>query len=291
MKSLAKNWWIFTQERFNLAVHVPMVLCFSLVNYFVPLQVNKLDFESTRFLCYFALLFSFFFRMRVFDEIKDYQVDLKVNPLRPLARGILSVAQAKVMILVLYVFELLLAWNLGGLVFAIFIIPAFYSLLMYEEFFIGDWIRPHLTTYAVLHTFVSSLLGLIGYLVATENLGLNREMICFLLMNWCFFNLFEFARKSFAATEERPHVESYTKIFGSRGAVALSLSQVLIGVFLCSQLFSAQWLWLGAGLYLLCCLPAILKPESHGFKIFRNSSSVYLLVHYILIVYSVWGLQ
>lgn len=287
MKSLASRWWTFTQERFHLGAHLPLVLLFAFANYYVPLQVDFLHMENSRLVLFFFLILSFFFRMRVFDEIKDYEVDLKVNPHRPLARKLLSIRQARVMILFLFLFEALLALSMGQMVFMFYLLPAFYSILMFEEFFIGDWIRTHLTTYAVSHTFVSFLLSMLGFVIATHTFGFQDEIFAFFLMNWCYFNLFEFARKSFAPAEEKPNVESYSRIFSPRGAVLLSLSQMLLGLYLTRQFsFNFTFVMVGGAFYFLLTLPALLKPQPQTFKIFRNGTGVYLLLHYALLVLS-----
>ncbi|UOF01079.1 UbiA prenyltransferase family protein [Bdellovibrio reynosensis] len=234
-------------------------------------------------------MLSFFFRMRLFDEIKDYEVDLKVNPTRPLARGILSVIQVKKALIGLIIFELVLAACFGRNAFLIHAMAIGYSLLMYEEFFIGEILRPHLTTYAVTHTFVSVLLGL-SSAVAMSGVDitlLSPAILFFFLMNWAFFNLFEFARKTFAPTEERPHVPSYSNIFGCHGAWALSISQVILGVGIIAWYFSLPLFAVAAGIYILISLGYLLKKTNKTANLFRNISGVYLLLHYLILIYVV----
>ncbi|MBV2169243.1 MAG: UbiA family prenyltransferase [Bdellovibrio sp.] len=240
-----------------------------------------------RFAIVFVLLLSFFFRMRLFDEIKDYEVDLKVNPTRPLARGILSVSQVKKALFILILFELVVAGSLGLNPFLIHALAIGYSLLMYEEFFIGDWLRPHLTTYAVTHTFVSTLLGLSSAVAMTgmELTKLPSSALLFFLMNWAFFNLFEFARKTFAPSEERNHVPSYSNIFGCTGALLLSLSQALAGVLLIYPYDSNHLLFAAMALYMIASLSYALLRTEKAARFFRGLSGVYLLLHYILLIY------
>src|SRR5262245_2780781 len=107
-----------------------------------------------------AIGMLFFFRLRCFDEIKDYDVDRRHNPDRPLARGLVTHRQLFRAIAVALVLE----WALAAALFGVhgvglLGIAQAYSLLMYREFFIGPWLRPRLTTYAVTHTFSAALLG------------------------------------------------------------------------------------------------------------------------------------
>lgn len=286
-----RNWLILIKERFNPGSYLPMIFLFTLANGLYLAKAANYTFSTGRFICVLLLMLSFFFRMRCFDEIKDYEVDLKVNPLRPLARGILSVTQVKTGLFWMILFEVILAANLGLWPFLIHALAVGYSLLMYEEFFVGERLRPHLTTYAVTHTFVSVLLGVSAAtaIIAFNPQKLQPTDISFFLANWCFFNLFEFARKTFAPTEERPNVPSYSNLFTPKGAWVLSWSQVIIGVLLSTLALSHYahfyWLILGAVLYTLLSLGYALNPQAKMAKIFRNGTGIYLLLHYTLVCF------
>lgn len=284
-----RNWWILIQERFSPAAYVPMILLFSWANGLYLVKLTSSTWDWLRFAGVFLLMLSFFFRMRLFDEIKDYEVDLKVNPTRPLARGILSVIQVKKALIALIIFELVLAASFGRNAFLIHAMAIGYSLLMYEEFFIGEILRPHLTTYAVTHTFVSVLLGLSSAVAMSgaDITLLSPAILFFFLMNWAFFNLFEFARKTFAPTEERPHVPSYSNIFGCHGAWLLSISQVVLGVGIIAWYFSLPLFAGAAGIYILISLGYLLKKTNKTANLFRNISGVYLLLHYLILIYVV----
>ncbi|MGZ3773467.1 MAG: UbiA family prenyltransferase [Pseudobdellovibrionaceae bacterium] len=281
------KWWILIKERFNPASYVPMIFLFTWANGFFLSKTLGISWAWERFAIVFCLMLSFFFRMRLFDEIKDYEVDIKINPMRPLARGVLTVAEVKKALLMLIIFELFVSATLGAYPFMIHAVAIGYSLLMYEEFFIGDLLRPHLTTYAVTHTFVSCLLGLSSAVAMTgANLSnLSWSTLSFFLMNWAFFNLFEFARKTFAPNEERPHVPSYSNIFGCHGALALSLSQAIAGVLLLSFFKSHPLIWTALAFYFLASSVYIIKRTDQAAKFFRNLSGAYLLLHYILLIY------
>lgn len=284
-----RNWLILIKERFNPGSYLPMIFVFTLANGLYLAKAASYTFSTGRFMVALALMLSFFFRMRCFDEIKDYEVDLRVNPTRPLARGVLSITQVKHGIFWMILFEIILAASLGLWPFIIHALAIGYSLLMYEEFFIGERLRPHLTTYAVTHTFVSVLLGISA---ATAIVDFNPQKIqfqdiCFFLMNWCFFNLFEFARKTYAPSEERPQVPSYSNIFNPLGAGFLSWSQVALGliltVFSLSHYPHFYWLLIVGGLYTVLCFGYMMDPQVKMAKIFRAGTGVYLLLHYILV--------
>lgn len=263
-----------------------MILLFTGANGLYGTILTGQTWSWGRFAIVFCLMLSFFFRMRLFDEIKDYEVDLKVNPTRPLARGILSITQVKKALIALILFELIIAGGLGLSPFLIHAIAIGYSLLMYEEFFIGEILRPHLTTYAVTHTFVSTLLGLSSAIAMTgiEATNLSPAVFIFFLMNWAFFNLFEFARKTFAPSEERSHVPSYSNIFGCVGALGLSFSQAILGVGVIYFLYPHRAIVVALLFYLLLSSIYVIRKSDKAARFFRNISGAYLLLHYIFLI-------
>lgn len=298
---MLKGWGALIRERFNPFAYGPMILLFVAANALYMAINEARDWSWPMFAMVVALLASFFFRMRVFDEIKDHAVDLLVNPGRPLARGALTVRQARAGLIVLLAFEFALSASLGFWPFMVHLIAVLYSLLMFEEFFIGDWIRPHLTTYAVSHTFVSVLLGLSAATAFTDFDPRQSHLhhAQFFLMNWTFFNLFEFARKTFAPAEERDTVDSYSKIFGVKGAVALSISQGAAGNLLLYRSFENPLIHHYSArlplcfavfvLYVLATIPFTFKPNAATARIFRGASSAYLLLHYAALLIVLGG--
>lgn len=230
--SLLKRWRVFANERFAIPEHLIVVGALCLGNAIVASQAVQQKADLTIYALAFIVTFSFFFRLRCFDEVKDYHTDCKVNPTRPLARGLLTITQVKWMFIGLTGFELAVVSFLGQSALITHGIAVAYSYLMYREFFIGKLLAPRLTTYAVTHTFVSVLVAYSIFVMVTDIswLELPKQLWIFAFATWAIFNLFEFARKSYALSEERPHVPTYTNTFGIPGAVLLTLSQVLAAV-------------------------------------------------------------
>jgi len=305
-----RRWTIFIAERFPLASHVPMILSFTLANVFMGLSLheparieNYLDslklpgadaVSITRVAIAFTVALAFFLRLRIFDEIKDFETDLKVNPTRPLARGLIKIPEAKIAVTILTIFELALLAILSPWLALSHLLAVAYSFLMYQEFFIGDILRPHLTTYAVLHTFVSVLVGatIMSTVTGLMFWEFSRSPWFFALANWGFFNLFEFARKTFAPSEEREGVESYSKVFSIPGAVSLSLSQAVVPLLLVSNIADASFtpnelfaLWSPLVLVGGPALAFVIRPRVFAAKMFRNFVGLYLIAGYLSLVW------
>ena len=267
------NWRIFQRERFPLRTHLPLILALLLAHAALV--------EAPAQLTLFFVLLSFFFRMRLFDEIKDYETDCEKNPSRPLPRGVLKVNDLQRIILALFVFEIALTAIANPLALAVLLPAQGYSLLMFKEFFIGKILRPHLTTYAVCHTVVMILLSA---LCSVWLLG-KLEMRNWIFAIGCFgvFNVFEFGRKTFAKIEEQPSVDSYSKIFGRGGAVLLNLSQGLLGLGAMGYAYpyyNFQWL-LGSivlAVLLIAGIVYIFLNTATAAKIYRAISGASILL-------------
>jgi hypothetical protein len=289
--------WRFTSERFPLAVHLPMVAVFALGN--VALWLSpQVPLAAPRLLAAGALALLYFYRLRCFDELKDHEHDRRHHPDRPLARGLVTRRHLGVVIALGLLAELGLAAGLFGLT-GLFIhaLAQGYSLLMYREFFLATWLRPRLTTYAVSHTFSAALLaaalGLLYARVDPRFVGPSTWLM--LLFNWALFNLFEFARKTWAPEEDaRQDLDSYSRRFGVAGAVLLSWSQVAGALLLLALHPLALEVGAGRGWGVALQLALALLPLGGGVllmvrrttsaaHLYRGLVSAYLVLFYLAV--------
>lgn len=286
--SLSK-WITFIQERFSPWTTLPMIALFVLANGLLACRLAHVEAHWSLFLAAFVLMLSAFFRLRLFDELKDYETDRKFNPQRPLARGLLTTTQVLLVAGGLIIFELVFARFLGLHVLLAQAIAIVYSLLMYKEFYVGEWLRPQLLLYAITHTFVCALLAYsIASVVTTSYLWqLPVLFILSTIMNWSLFNLFEFARKTFAPSEERAQVDSYSSLYGLFIAVTLTLMAAVTGI-----VFAFLMLWKGLEWFLpgfLVLFAAgnylIITRSVHGARLFRYVSGAFILYFYVILAW------
>ncbi|MFZ4403984.1 MAG: UbiA family prenyltransferase [Pseudobdellovibrionaceae bacterium] len=275
-------------ERFKPLSYGPMIILFTTMNGLYFAQSQNVSSNLQGAIVALFIMFCAFFRLRLFDEIKDYHVDLKINPQRPLARGIISIDQVRLSILFLIVTELTLAYWVNPFGFLIHALAVGYSLLMFEEFFIGRWLRSHLTTYAITHTFVSVFYALSAAVLWTQSksIELTNIDILYFVSNWFYFNLFEFSRKTYATEEERPGVETYSSLFGAQKAAALSFSQALLAAIYYLYFLRQPLQTLSVAIFLIYTLLAVLYGfynRPHFAKLFRAASGLYLLLQYLIL--------
>ena len=279
------RWLIFIRERFEPLSHLLMlgllVAAHAAVNTGVEGRVAWTVGIGLAVL-------TFFFKLRLYDELKDFEHDLKFNPGRPLARGLLTRDEVKTGVFLCLLIENLLWLALSPGTWIIFFVAVGYSLLMYNEFFLGPKLRSHLTTYAVTHTFVSALISVSMSAAFLELHKINFVGLVMAISTWGLFNLFEFARKTFSGEEERFEIDSYSKVWKRWGAVLLSASQLMVVAATQSYLVHSVWSkWLGLGLVIIVLMMGLIfvgRNTTNSAKMFRGACSgalILMLIGYL----------
>ena len=208
---------------------------------------------------------SWFLLLRIFDEHKDYQIDLRNHPQRILQSGLITLAHLRVLGAIAIVCQILWSlyldhWQPGAALLAWALMFA-WTCLMGKEFFCGVWLEKHLTLYAFSHMLVMPLI--VWWLANLGAAGLALETTILWLMALAFVSgfAFEITRKSKGAEEERDSVDSYSRIFGARGAaiviLLLALAMLAIQILLVWQLAGALPLWALAILLIALGLPLL----------------------------------
>ncbi len=289
-------WWQFTKERFEPASHLSMIAVFIMAHILVVRASANLVATPLNFIALIIGVVAFYFKLRLYDEVKDYKLDMIINRTRPLPRGLLKHIDMFRGMIVCITLEAVSFAIMGTASFVSMIIAILYSILMYKEFFMAKKIRPYLTTYALVHTIVTTLLSfaIFSFLTSLTILEVIQipSFLAFSLANWLLFNIFEFGRKTFATSEERANVDTYSSIFGRKGAVVLVATQAFMTYYLATTLkgIDVTVLFWGLGsliaLLILLSLHYILSNSIKAAKRFRLFSSIYIIVYYLILILS-----
>ena len=210
-------------------------------------------------------LFCMFWHLRVFDEHKDYEEDLKHHPDRVLQSGMISLKHLKILGAGAIAIELLLAamWMPTGKPAALVsvAIALAYSILMLNEFFVGQWLKKHFLIYTISHMMIMPMFALVVYSFATGKYPSNAPawfwvyafVGFFVTLNW------EISRKIRSPEQEIDGVDSYTKTLGTYGAAYAVLIVRVIDTGLVAlvgwHIGASQWFyWALIGLFFLCLI-------------------------------------
>lgn len=296
MMSKTKAWCQFTKERFEPWSHMIMILVFIFAHILVVNPVKTIFATSLNDIFLLIGVTAFYFKLRLYDEVKDYELDVVINKNRPLPRGLLTHKDMYRGMVVCILVELV-CFSIMGLQSVLTMTMAIiYSLLMYKEFFIAEKIRPYLTTYALVHTIVTTLLSfaIFSFLTQESVFEIIKEptLVSFAFANWLLFNIFEFGRKTFASAEERENVDTYSSLFGRVGAVILVVSQAGIAHFLALTLKGSNQAFLlwGFGILLLTLgalsVNYIISNNAKAAKRYRTFSSIYIIAFYLILIFA-----
>jgi hypothetical protein len=169
----------------------------------------------------FAGVLAYSLLMRVLDEHKDFDVDLENHPDRVLQSGLvtlrhLKVAGAAALGLTLLV-SLLQDGGIGPVTMWWALLMA-WTLLMLKEFFAGEWLRERRILYASTHMVAMPLFFLWMAQMGADGRALPGSVLWLALLSFLIGAGAEVGRKFQAPDDERPTLDSYTKILGTKGA-------------------------------------------------------------------------
>jgi 4-hydroxybenzoate polyprenyltransferase len=182
---------------------------------FKPLMI------STESLLGAFTLASFTLLLRIFDEFKDYEHDVRLFPDRPLPSGRVTKADLKVMGWSLVAVMVLLNVTLGKGLIGFAILMAF-GYLMLKFFFLPDLHRGSLLLTLATHNPVAFFthLYVLGVFMQDHRQGLDgipAGAWLGILMFWGLIFSWETARKIRSPEEETDYV-TYSQVFGTRRA-------------------------------------------------------------------------
>ena len=238
---------------------------------------------------------AFFLMLRVFDEHKDYELDLANHPQRVLSRGLITLGHLKVLGVIAIALQLAMSVLLdrGGFrTTACWGATMAWALLMGREFFIGSWLKPRLVLYAISHMLVMPLALVWMAQSAVPWAWVPRSVAWLAGLGLLSGFALEVARKLKAPADERPTVDSYTRSLGLRGApiavIVLTAGQAGVLAALLARLGAGAGWWAGAAA--VAVLPAIAAvgflrtPTAKAAKGVEAAAGLSLLVSYVLVI-------
>ena len=258
-----KNFKIYLNERFPLGKNSIFVLIFTLSGYiytgllynskiikptlskevnrvllFWDKEIDKVSIIWYKFLPLFIIIFMFFFQLRITDEFKDYEEDLKYRPYRPVQRGVISLKALGKIGIATIIIQIILAHVINPKLIYFMLLVWFYMFLMTKEFFIKNWLTERILIYALSHVVIMIFITLVivkgtGYILEShflETLYLSVEkygknifmgLIPLFTLNYLNGIVLEIGRKTRRADEEEHGVQTYSKLWGKKKAVVI----------------------------------------------------------------------
>jgi 4-hydroxybenzoate polyprenyltransferase len=294
----ARHFWAYLKERFpvvNMALFAILFLTVqSVAAFFAPTDPHPSPLGWREGWGALAVI-SFFFRLRVFDEIKDYALDAHNHPHRVLQSGRVSLKGLMRVSLTGGLLEALWSAQMGMRTLTLWLAAVAYSVLMRYEFFVSDYLKKRLLLYAFTHMLIMPLV--IWWIWSAYSYWhvLDGPLAVLALLSLLGGFSFEIARKIHAPGAERERVDSYSKAMGYAPAILTVLALLLAGVSVQGYLLyllHASWLpyLVVGGLYGLTLAVyglALARPREKNLKLAELLVSLFMLVSYVSIIFQI----
>ena len=254
-----KNFKIYLNERFPLGKNSFFVLIFTLSGYiYTSLLYNskimylftngvKIGIFQYKIIALFIIIFMFFFQLRITDEFKDYEEDLKYRAYRPVQRGIISLKTLGKTGIVTVIIQIMLAHVIDPEIIYFMIFVWIYMFLMAKEFFIKKWLTKRILIYALSHVVIMVFITLViveaTQYIVPKNIfdvfilqryrhNIDFALIPLFALNYLNGIVLEIGRKTRRADEEEHGVQTYSKLWGRKKAVVVLSLLFVIEYFL-----------------------------------------------------------
>jgi 4-hydroxybenzoate polyprenyltransferase len=221
--SFFSRWYIYQKERFPLLAHGPLVLAFSLSALcFSTLLRGGQNWPAwPAIIVAFLNSLLFFLQLRLADEFKDFEEDSKFRPYRPVPSGLVKLNELGVLWAAIVAFQIVLTVWFHLQLLWFLAITWIYLLLMSKEFFCRTWLKAHPFTYMWTHMLIMPLIDLNATACdwSPAQGSAPPGLSWFVIVS--FFNGFnlEIGRKIRVPEQEETGVETYSFLWGKRGAI------------------------------------------------------------------------
>ena len=244
-----KNFKIYLNERFPWGKNSFFVLIFTLSGYiYTSLLYNskiinqifskeiKVPMPWYKIIALFIIIFMFFFQLRITDEFKDYEEDLKYRAYRPVQRGIISLKALGKIGIATVIIQIIFAHAINPKIIYYMMLVWIYMFLMAKEFFIKKWLTKRILIYALSHVVIMVFITLViveaTQYIVPKNIfdvfilqrykhNIDFALIPLFALNYLNGIVLEIGRKTRKTDEEEHGVQTYSKLWGRKKAVII----------------------------------------------------------------------
>ena len=255
-----KNFKIYLNERFPLGKNSFFVLIFTLSGYIYtsllynskimyPFYVKgiRVPMSFYRIVPLFIIIFMFFLQLRITDEFKDYEEDLKYRAYRPVQRGIISLKTLGKIGIATVIIQIVFAHAINPKIIYYMALVWIYMFLMAKEFFIKKWLTKRILIYALSHVVIMVFITLViveaTQYIVPKNIfdvfilqrykhNIDIALIPLFALNYLNGIVLEIGRKTRRSDEEEHGVQTYSKLWGRKKAVVILSLLFIIEYFL-----------------------------------------------------------
>jgi len=249
--STLRAFYLYLIERFPPHKNIPAIFILYCCTQLVSSTIQQIPVKiNPGFIMGFIWLLGVFYHLRVLDDLKDKNNDLIAYPNRVLSRGWISYSWLLKSGIFIIVIETLIAFFLGTKILLLHFLTLIYSLIMYKEFFVRDWLKQRIILYAITHMGILAFIdfNVLQMLNGDKPMVHNPGIYIFALVSFFMTFSLEVARKIRIANVERDEIDTYSKSLGIRGSIILSnilqLGVLGLSFLLLTEIYIPAWFYI-----------------------------------------------
>lgn len=285
----------YQKERFHLISHgiLITVFTFSAISYSIFCSGGSAFIDLPTFFLTASITISLFFLLRLMDEQKDYEDDVKHRTYLPVPRGLISLKEIDKMVAAVIVGQIVLLSILKPALLPVYVICLVYMLLMRVEFFIPEWLKKNQIPYILSHMLI---IPLVDTFASSSDWLLSGNMppkglMLFFIVSFLNGLVLEFGRKMRTKETEEEGVISYTKMWGIKKAVfiwiAVLFSTLFTAGIACYYAHHPMLVYvLLIVVFIICALPAMFflkRPTKALSKYIEHASGLWTICMYLIL--------
>lgn len=294
-QGLLRRFLIYQSERFPFLTHGLMISVFTFAAYSYSLSSRGGDLTIPwRDLAIGIIItVTLFFLVRVFDEFKDHEDDVKYRAYLPVPRGLISLKELGWIAWGVIVIQIYLVGLHQSRMLPLYLLVLGYLLLMRVEFFCPAWLKEKQLLYITSHMVIIPLIDLYasGLDWRLDAILPHQGILWFIIVSYFNGIALEFGRKIRTPETEEPGVVSYTSLYGTRGGVIIWVA--ITFVTMCFALIAGWQAGFHSLLYpllvvsfVLCTLPGwqfLKTPTAKRASSIEKTSGVWTILMYLLL--------
>jgi len=286
------RWWIYQKERFPILAHAPLIAAFSACAVSFSSLLRHAPVPGwPAYVAAFGVCLLMFLQLRIADEFKDAGEDARWRPYRPVPRGLVTLPELRWVFIGAALVQLALACWLDLRLLWVLGIAWSYLALMSVEFFCRDWLKARPVIYLVTHMGIMPLVDF--FATACDWMpALGRApagLGWFLTASFCNGIVIEVGRKLRQPADEEEGVETYSRLWGKRGGLAVWTLALLAtwgtAVLAAGETGYVLWIAIPLGIAIAAAMllgQRYLGGKIHGRKL-EHFSAIWTLMLYLFL--------
>lgn len=291
--SFLKRFYIYQMERFPFLAHGIMIgaFTFSAISYSLISRGQESFIPWQDFIIGVFVTLTLFLLVRIFDEFKDHEDDVKYRKYLPVPRGLISLKELKTVGILVALLQIGLLLVFQPKMIGLYFVVIGYLCLMGVEFFVPNWLRERQLFYITSHMFIIPLIDLyasgLDWLLSES--APHYGLLWFFCVSYSNGLVLEFGRKIRTPDTEEDGVVSYTKLYGTQGGTLIWLGTLFLTMLLAvSAAYYANYGFFAyvyfAILFVICSLPGWLflnRATAKKTKLIEYSSALWTVLMYL----------